>query len=61
MNPPACSRAPAEEVGLEPTNRFLDGYSLANCWLTIRRTPPNNFILRLKITGVNISNNYTYV
>lgn len=29
-----------EEVGLEPTNRFLDGYSLANCWLTIRRTPP---------------------
>jgi hypothetical protein len=30
----------AEEVGLEPTNRFLHGYSLANCWLAIRRTPP---------------------
>ena len=32
--------AKAEEVGVEPTNRCLDGYSLANCWLTIRRTPP---------------------
>ncbi len=34
----------AEEVGLEPTNRFLHGYSLANCWLTFRRTPPEYFL-----------------
>ena len=41
--PPSTAQSPhlvAEEVGVEPTNRFLHGYSLANCWLTIRRTPP---------------------
>ncbi len=37
-NPPLVNSA--EEVGVEPTNRFLHDYSLANCWLTIRRTPP---------------------
>ncbi len=32
---------PAEGVGVEPTNRFLHGYGLANRWLTIRRTLPS--------------------
>ncbi len=27
-------------MGLEPTTRFLHEYSLANCWLAVRRTPP---------------------
>lgn len=40
-NPPLKG---AEEVGLEPTGRCLDGYSLANCWLAIRRTPPDNWL-----------------
>ena len=31
----------SEEVGLEPTDDFLDRRSLANCWLTVRRTPPS--------------------
>jgi len=38
----------AEEVGLEPTTRFLHEYSLANWWLAIRRTPPSIFILPQK-------------
>lgn len=44
----------AEEVGLEPTNRFLHGYSLANWWLAIRRTPPIACILPQKDRKVNL-------
>jgi hypothetical protein len=39
----------AEEVGLEPTNRFLDGYSLANCWLTNSPHSSKYFNFTLKI------------
>ena len=48
---------PAEEVGLEPTDHFLDGRSLANCWLTFRRTPPNiiNFTSLKKQSQLNLN------
>ncbi len=42
-------------MGVEPTNRFLDGYSLANCWLTIRRTPPSILTLSQKTLKVNLT------
>ena len=29
--------------GSRTHKRLLDPYSLANCWLTIRRTPPADF------------------
>src|SRR3990167_7771512 len=40
-----------EEVGLEPTSRFLHDYSLANCWLAIRSTPPYFYFIILLYLG----------
>jgi hypothetical protein len=47
--------AKAEEVGLEPTNGFLDRYGLANRWNDHYPTPPSVIILSFKIIKVNLN------